>query len=217
MQAFNYAIKAGASTIEFDIHHTKDKETIVYHDEVFGRLIKGNLPIPDKKIQELEIQNIQENYCLENQEKVPLFSDAMKLFGDSKVSIFIEIKDELITQKDFTTMKQNYPNNPEKIFVISFKTKALDHVINQRLVDPYFNKVKTILVKRWGDFGDIKKYDGIDAEFIHGPTIRKYQKQGKIVGVYTKNSESSFRRYLSRGVDFITTNVSPLCEKTINP
>lgn len=216
MQAFNNAINAGATTIEFDILHTKDNETIVYHDEIFERLIQGDGCFLKKKVQDLNLVSIRENCTLKNQEKVPLFSEAMKLFGDSGINIFIEMKDIKMTDSDFDIIKSNYKQNPEKVFIISFESKALDKIIERRKVDPYFKKVRIILVKRWGDFANIKNFDGIDARFIHGPTIRKYQRQGKIVGVYTKDSASSFKRYISRGVDFITTNVSPLCEKVIN-
>jgi glycerophosphoryl diester phosphodiesterase len=216
MQAFKNAINAGATTIEFDILHTLDNETIVYHDEVFERLIQGESCFLKKKVQDLKLINIRKNCVLNNQEKVPLFSEAMKLFGESGINIFIEMKDTKMTEDDFNIIKNNYKENPEKVFIISFEPKALDKIIERRKSDPYFNKVRIILVKRWGDFANIKNYDGLDARFIHGPTIRKYQKQGKIVGVYTKDSVTSFKRYISRGVDFITTNVSPLCEEIIN-
>ena len=214
LSALEAAGKAGASGIEYDLHHTKDGKTIVYHDNKLKRLIKGSACPSGREVHELKYSDIKDKCFLENGEQVPLFEDSLKLMSAYDSILFVELKD-WITDSDFEMIKKYYGSRPEKLMLISFDREALGQVLEKRKTDPFFNNIKTILLKKHGFVGNIDKIDGIDAKYIHKKRVKRLQKAGKLVGVYTKDSERKIRKYLKKGVDFVTTNEPLLCERII--
>jgi len=214
MAALMAASQFGSSAIEFDLHHTKDNKTIVYHDEVFKRLIKGGACPKGLNVHEVTLKEIDEKCRLENGEKVPTFDEALKALSAFDSTQFIELKDT-ITEEDFETIKRYYSDRPEKVLIISFKPSALAKVEKKRLEDPFFKKVKTVLLKKYGYFGDFSKFDGVDLKYVHKSKVKRLKAQGKLVGVYTKDSKRKIKKYLKKGVDFITTNNTGLCQEII--
>lgn len=214
LEAFEKASKANASAIEFDLLHTKDGKTIVHHDDKFGRVTLG---CAKKKIKEMTLKEVKENCKLKNNEAIPTFDEALELLSQYNSSLFIEFKDKTITENDFETIKRYYSTRPEKALIISFQKHILTMVEKKKETDDYFKSVKTILLKKIGFYANIDDLNGINAKYIHKSHVERLQKEGKLVGVYTKNSEEKILKYLSKGVDFITTNNSPLCESLIRP
>lgn len=215
LSAFEAASKAGAAAIEFDLLHSADGKTLVYHDSVLKRLTLGSSCPIGKKINKLTKLEISQNCKLKNGEEIPSFESALKLLSQYDSKLFIELKDT-VTNSDFELIKSYYPNRAENIFIISFDKKALQKVLNYREVDDYFKDIKVIRLKKYGYFGKFDKYDGLDAKFIHKSKVRKLKRQGKVVGVYTKTSKRKIKKYLRKGVDFITTNNSSRCEEIID-
>lgn len=213
--ALEAASKANATAIEFDLLHTKDNKTIVYHDKKLDRITTGSNCPKGELVHDITLKNIQDNCKLTNGESIPTFEASMKLLSGYDTTLFVELKDT-ITQADFDTIKRYYSDRPEKVLIISFNESALDIVLKQRLKDDFFKKVKTVQLKKYGYFGSFKKYDVVDAKYIHKSKVKRLQKNGKIVGVYTKDSEKRIKKYLKKGVDFITTNDTKLCERIIN-
>lgn len=214
LSALEAAGKAGASGIEYDLHHTKDNQTIVYHDNKLKRLIRGSGCPSGREVHELKYSDIVNKCFLENGEQVPLFEDSLKLMSAYESILFVELKD-WITDADFDLIKKYYGNRPEKLMLISFKESALNQVIEKRKLDPFFQKIKTILLKKYGYVGSVDRFDGIDAKYIHKKRVKKLKRDSKLVGVYTKDSKGKIQKYLKKGVDFITTNNPLLCEKMI--
>lgn len=214
MGALKAAARAGVHAIEFDLNHTKDNKTVVYHDEVLKRFVKGACPF-GRAVRHLTLEEISQGCQLENGEAVPTFREAMIELSKFDSVLFVELKDTII-EEDFKVIKEFYSERPEKVVIISFKTKILDKVLEKRKKDPFFKKIKTVLLKKYGYFGKIDKYDGIDAKYIHKRKVKRLKKKGHLVGVYTKDSERKIKKYLKKGVDFITTNDPKLCEDIIS-
>ena len=85
--AFKRAIKKNYS-IELDIHLTKDKKVVVFHDDNLKRMTGIDRKINDCTYEELK------KYTLKNtQEKIPLFQDVLALV-DGKVPLIIELKND---------------------------------------------------------------------------------------------------------------------------
>lgn len=82
-EAFKLAIKKGY-IIELDIHITKDKKIVVFHDSNTKRITKQNKIIEESTYQELNNQNIIH---------IPLLSEVLELVN-GKVPLLIELKQD---------------------------------------------------------------------------------------------------------------------------
>ncbi|TNF30280.1 MAG: hypothetical protein EP319_05400 [Deltaproteobacteria bacterium] len=215
LAALTAASRSGAEAIEFDLHHTKDGKTVIYHDKKLDRDIKGkDCPIK-KEVHEIHSKEIRALCRLVNDEVVPTFDEALQELSKGESRLFIELKDT-VTEDDFKLIKKYYSDRPEKIFIISFDEKILAKVTAKQKTDDYFSKTKTILLKKYGYFGSLKEIDGIDAKYIHKSKVKRLIKRGKIVGVYTKDTSDKIIKYLLKGAQFITTNESKKCEDIID-
>ncbi|OUR99846.1 hypothetical protein A9Q84_02115 [Halobacteriovorax marinus] len=215
LSAFEAAGRANAQGIEFDLLHSSDGKTLVYHDSILKRLTLGSTCPVGKKINDLTSREIGENCKLKNGEEIPSFENTLKVLSKYDSKIFIELKDT-ITNSDFQQIKKFYFDRPENVFIISFSQEALKKVISYRRTDEFFNQIRVIRLKKIVYFGKLGNYDGIDARYIRKSKVKKYQRQGKIVGVFTKNSKRKIKKYLRKGVDFITTNKYQRCENIIH-
>ena len=94
-EAFKLAIKKGY-IIELDIHITKDKKIVVFHDSNTKRITKQNKIIEESTYQELNNQNIIH---------IPLLSEVLELVN-GKVPLLIELKqDNKVGELEINFMK----------------------------------------------------------------------------------------------------------------
>lgn len=92
MQAFEQAIIDQADGIELDVQRTKDGELVVYHDERLKRLTGV-----DKFLWQLTWPEIQalDLHSLNDEAKIPLLKDVLKLMQDTTLIVNIELKNSL--------------------------------------------------------------------------------------------------------------------------
>lgn len=83
--AYKKAIKAGLA-IEIDIHITKDKQVVVFHDNDLMRICNSPLVIEESTYQQLK-----EHRLSGTTEQIPLLSDVLALVG-GQVPLLIELK-----------------------------------------------------------------------------------------------------------------------------
>lgn len=214
LESFENASKAGAKAIEFDLLHTKDGKTIVHHDSKFGR-VTFNSACAKKKVKELTLKEIKDKCKLKNGQDVPTLEEALALLSQYDSSLFIEFKDKTITENDFNIIKSYYSNRPDKVMVISFIENILKAVELRKETDSFYKKVKTLQLKKIGFYANIDDFNGINAKYINKSHVERLQEKGKLVGVYTKDSEEKIQKYLEKGVDFVTTNNSLACESLV--
>lgn len=214
LESFENASKAGAKAIEFDLLHTKDGKTIAHHDSKFGR-VTLNSACAKTKIKELTLKEIKEHCKLKNGEAIPTLEEALALLSQYDSALFIEFKDKKITEDDFNTIKSYYTARPEKIMIISFLEDILMEVELKKESDSFYKEIKTLQLKKIGFHASVDDFDGISAKYINKGHVERLQSMGKLVGVYTKDSDKKIQKYLDKGVDFVTTNNSLLCESLI--
>ena len=83
--AFSLAIQSGADAIEFDVHLTKDKVPIVFHDYVLERLTDGMGKLSEFTLDELE------DVCIKKTgEAIPTLLQVLALCKEK--TLFIELK-----------------------------------------------------------------------------------------------------------------------------
>ena len=85
MKAFRKAIDYGFG-IEMDVQLTKDKVAVVFHDGKLERMCKV-----DGKVSDYTFAELQQFSLAKSKEKIPHFSDVLKLV-DGKVPLIIEYK-----------------------------------------------------------------------------------------------------------------------------
>lgn len=212
LESFENASKAGAHAIEFDLLHTSDGKTIVHHDSQFGRVTDG---CEKKKIHEMTLNEIKKNCQLKNGESIPTLEEALALLSQYDSTLFIEFKDKILTLDDLNIIKSYYFNRPDKIMIISFLKSILLEVELKKESDSFYKNVKTLQLKKFGFYANIDAFNGINGKYINKSHVARLQAKGNIVGVYTKDSKEKIEKYLDKGVDFVTTNNSPLCESLI--
>ena len=215
LAALTAASRSDAVAIEFDLNHTKDGTTLVYHDKTLERDVIGvNCP-KGEKIQDLNSKTIRALCKLKNGEFIPTLEEALEILSEGHSKLFIEFKDN-VREADLKIIKKYFKTRPEKIHIISFKKEYLKPVAIKKKSDSFYAKTKIILLKKNGHWGSLKGLDGIDAKYINKIRVKKLIKRGKLVGVYTKNSRKKIEKYLNKGVHFITTDKSKKCEGIID-
>lgn len=121
LNAFNNALQNNLA-IELDVHLTKDNKLLVCHDSDLVRTT-GKKGI----IEDLTYDEINQNYKLLDGEKVPLFSEVLKLTNE-KIPIVVELK---VYKKNYKPLAKQLkielsPTRDKKnFFLISFDPRAL--------------------------------------------------------------------------------------------
>ena len=85
LKAFKKAVDAGFG-IEMDVQLTKDDVAVVFHDGKLKRMCGV-----DGKVCDFTYEELQQFSLLESEEKIPLFTDVLKVV-DGKVPLIIEYK-----------------------------------------------------------------------------------------------------------------------------
>ncbi len=212
--AFRAALKNDVDAIEFDLLHTKDNETIVYHDKKLERLVSGKNCAIGEKVKELSLSHIQSHCRLTNGEAIPTLNDALQVLSQGESKLFIEFKDKP-RLSDFELIEAFFKNHPEQVFIISFDEEALKQVDILRNKSSFYQKVATVKLQKFAYLSNFEDFDMVSAKYIHKKKVKCLQDEGKLVGVYTKDKDSKIRKYLKKGVDFITTNRPRRCLEII--
>lgn len=84
-KAMKLAVERGYG-IELDVQLTKDEKVVVFHDATLKRVCGM-----DAKVNSMTYEELQELRLLHSDEKIPLFSEVLKII-DGKVPLIMEIK-----------------------------------------------------------------------------------------------------------------------------
>ena len=174
--------------IETDIHFTKDKKIICFHDFTLNRLFKINKSIKDLNYS--EIKNKTKKKIL-----VPLLKDVLKL-SKKKYLVFIEIK-PLLNVKEIKILL-NEIKNYKNCIIISFKHINLFKIrkINKKVkIGLSFSKSSKIsdITKK----SSKKNYEYLilDKFFINNKSIKNLKKYKYF---YTIKGKKEFLKYNKR-------------------
>lgn len=85
MKAFKMAVKEGFG-IELDVHLTKDKRLVVFHDDTLERICQKK-----GKVEEIPYAELEKCYLSGTSEKIPLFSEVLR-YVNGRVPLLIEVK-----------------------------------------------------------------------------------------------------------------------------
>lgn len=85
LAAFQKAVDAGYG-IELDIQLTKDRQVVVFHDDLLQRICGA-----EGKVSDYTYEQLQELRLCKSQERIPLFTEVLKLV-DGRVPLIVEFK-----------------------------------------------------------------------------------------------------------------------------
>ncbi len=196
LMAFNNAIKAGASWIEFDVHLTKDGEFIVWHDMTLKKLGLKKRP---------EIMNTAELKKLDlgNGQVMPTLAEVIKAF-DGEINLNIELKtasagEELGNYLSSFTPKSSWVISSFFHDALKLLDKKFDYNLGVLYVFPIKNYLKTAL--------EINAYSINPFHyFASKKKIKKAHENGIRVIPWTIDKEKSIIKIIERGADLIITN-----------
>jgi len=119
LNSFKHSFKKGYG-IETDIHSTKDKEFVCFHDFTLNRIFKKRLSVKDLKYSQIKKISTQNN------NSIPLLKDLLKS-SKNKYPLFIEIKPNFTKKLLQKLLKET--SKFSKCVFISFKHKNIYNLL----------------------------------------------------------------------------------------
>lgn len=210
LSAVHSCLSQNVQGIEIDIRHTLDKKPIVFHDNDFLRLTNSSR-IASKEgpfVSQLTFKEIQKDFKLKNDEKIPALEDVLDLIKNKDTMLFLELKDR-IEVETLDLIKLYFKNSTERLRIISF-----DHALLKSLKkhDSFFAKTKMMALHEvprttWIP-GAVKGIEGVNAN-IYNPVYAMYLKAlGLEVGIWWLPDKMPpvVAKSLFGFIDFFTTD-----------
>ena len=173
--------------IETDIHATKDKKFVCFHDFTLKRIFKINKSIKDIKYQELKKIKYKSF-------KIPLLAEVLKL-SKNKYPIFIEIKPFL--EKRLLNKLINETKGFNKVVFISFNKDNIDNLlkINSSIkVGLSFSNRSSIKSILKSSINKKLKCLILDKKFLNNKKIQKIKKEKYYYTIKNKNYFLKYRK-----------------------
>ena len=204
LPSFAKAIALGISSVEFDVHTTKDGSLVIIHDETLYRTTNGNGLVAKKTLDELKTLDAGEG------QKIPTLQEVLNLFDkktNKKTIINIELKGKntaALLAKIITSYVKTRKLSYDNFFISSF-----DH---QQLTDfkALLPQVKLgVLIKNdilfsWEEILKLKPYSiNQDMRAITTEFVKKSHSHGIKVFAYTVNELSNMIKMQDLEVDGI--------------
>ena len=212
--AFRRAINKGYS-IELDVHLTKDKKIVVFHDNTLKRVCGIN-----KKIEECTYDELLKYNLFDTKYKIPLFKEVLNLI-DKKVFLLIETKvldfdGEL--EKELSKILDNYEGNfaiqSFNIYSVNwFKKNKKDYMVGILSCD--FNKQDMGNLKKWilktliTDIFIKSDFIAYDIKSLPNMYVTKVRKHKKVLG-WTIRTKEDFEKAKLYCDGFICENIEEL-------
>ena len=136
LEAFNEAVKKNY-TIELDVHLLNDNSIIVFHDDNLKRMTGIN-----KKLKDLNYEEIKDIKLKNSKSKIPLLKDVLKQIK-CQVPIIIELKSDRKTsllERELVKILDNYKG---KFCVKSFNVQSIRWLKKHRT-----NYIRGLLLKK---------------------------------------------------------------------
>ena len=212
LESLNEAIKLGAEFAEIDVVLTKDNVVVLSHDHNLKRLTGKKEIIENLTFEELKKYKLIDKRNSKEYNFVDLKTVLEKTSG--KIKLNIELKpfrnnDKKLAQEVVKLIK----DKPYDVIVSSLSPKALREVKD---LEPSIS-TGLILAFSYGKFYNLKFIDFfcIEKEIVTNELIRKIQKNGKRVYVWTTNTNDDIINAYSKGVDGIITDEVTLSKEIL--
>ena len=213
LKAFKKAIELKADYLEFDIHHTSDKEIIIHHDEDTLSTTGVLKRIIDTSLEELKKLDVGEG------EQIPTLRELIKI-TKGKINLQPEIKAPGLAHDLVNILREN--NLVETSLVSCFEVVELLQI---KEIEPQL-KLGYLIPKALTKFQPIKQYikRAVENQFyaihpyhtaVNKKLIEFSHERGLKINVWTVNEEEIMKRLIDLGVDGIFTDDIALLNKLL--
>lgn len=211
MESINEAIELKAEYSEIDVMLTKDNVVVLSHDDNLSRLTGEDVNISELTFEELKTKKI-----IYEDDKKFNFVDLKTVLENSKnkIKLNIELKPVKHNERKLAEeVEKLVSDRTHDIVISSLSTKALKEM---KEINP---KISTglILALVYGNFDNVTFADFfcIEEKFATVENIRKIQKKGKLVYVWTLNKTESIQSLCKKGINGIITDEVQISKETI--
>jgi len=210
--SMRHAINDGTDWIEIDVQETIDGKVVVIHDSDFMKLARNNLKVWEGTLDEVQEIDIGSWFDASfSAERVPTLEDILAI-AKGKCRVLIELKyyghDLILEQRVAEIVEQADMVN--QVAIMSLKYKGIKEF---RRIRPGWS-VGLLLSKAIGKISDLDvDFFAINTTTAKPSFIRRIQKSGKKVYVWTVNDHVSMSRLMSLGVDGIITDEPALAKE----
>lgn len=204
IEAFKKAIRKGY-IIELDVHLTKDKKIVVFHDDLLDRMTNKKGKIKDYKLDELkDIKLLNTNYG------IPTLSEVLKLVK-GKVPLLIEMKyDNKSFELPRLLLKELSDYNGEVAiqsfdpFLVSYFRFHKNNYLRGLLID---RKIAShILFLKFGILISKPSFLSVQKSLYNNKEINKYKNKKNIIS-WTMKSKEDIDKYKDK-YDNLIVNIS---------
>ncbi len=204
IEAFKKAIRKGY-IIELDVHLTKDKKIVVFHDDLLDRMTNKKGKIKDYKLDELkDIKLLNTNYG------IPTLSEVLKLVK-GKVPLLIEMKyDNKSFELPRLLLKELSNYNGEVAiqsfdpFLVSYFRFHKNNYLRGLLID---RKIAShILFLKFGILISKPSFLSVQKSLYNNKEINKYKNKKNIIS-WTMKSKEDIDKYKDK-YDNLIVNIS---------
>lgn len=223
LPSFQEAARLKVHLIETDVHLTRDKELVIFHDESLDRTTDMKGSIKDYTLNELREMDI--GYNFQPEKEFPFRNKNLKVLTIKELFVAfpafwinIDLKDnDLIAAEVLADQIRKY-NREKKVIVGSFHSQVLEHF---RKLSPkvatsaHPEEVKQFIIRmRTHTLALLKpRYACFEVPIKHGDTIIVSEKfiqsahnKDLAVMVWTINDEQTMHNLLDLGVDGLFTD-----------
>lgn len=211
LASFQKAIELGVDMIEFDVQICKSGEAVIIHDYEVDKTTNGK-----GLVRELSLQQLK-NLDAGNGEKIPTLQETLELIN-TKTKVNIELKGEGTAKIvsdciNIFTQSKNYKK--DDFVVSSFLWEELKkfHQLNPEIKTGILAKRRLKGIIKYSPRNILKKAKEINAysvnislDSISKTKVKRLQKNGFKVFVYTVNEISDIEHMKMAGVDGLFSN-----------
>jgi glycerophosphoryl diester phosphodiesterase len=184
ISAIKKAIELNSTYVEIDVHLTKDRKVVVFHDDSLARTTNGQGQIGSKTLSELKTLDAGTWFSREfSGEKIPSLAEVLKLnFKSSKLIIEIKNVNNIYDgiEKNILELVKTSSFKNEVIYK-SFSSEVLEkiHLIDSRskilyvTIGPVFG---FLVIDDWLRFGSI-----FDIEYANYIQVHRYLINKKLI------------------------------------
>lgn len=211
IKSFKNAINKGY-VIEFDVHLTKDKKIVVFHDMDLDRMTKEKGPI-----KELTLEELQKIKLLDTDYRIPSLDEVLELI-DGKVPILIEIKYDVkgfelpkLLLERLKTYKGEVAIQSFDPFVVSYIRFHAKEYLRGLLIGSFKNKVKNIFINNlvllpFDILISNPDFLAVDKKMYKNKKIKRFKKKKNVVA-WTMKSKEDVDKYKDK-FDNVICNIN---------
>jgi glycerophosphoryl diester phosphodiesterase len=212
LASFRHAISIGAKYVELDVQMTSDGEMVVIHDDTLDRTTDGSGPVGALTFVELRRLDAGSHFGPQFKgERIPTLREVLDLCVDAGVGVVIELKSPQLypglVDKTAGLLVEMWLRGAENLWCISFDHDAIRQMRSLDRTVPLGYLYEPHAQQFVYPDETVQAYcPYFRTALAHPDQVEQAHRLGKLVFVYTVDSEDEVRRLTAAGVDGMVTD-----------